>query len=67
MSSLWTDMLFLHGYISDLEWARRLTVAPIQPSPDTKKSYRTGALRDLFSAKLGRLCLGIGDGNVRTQ
>jgi hypothetical protein len=67
MSSLWTDLLFLHGYINDLEWARRLTDAPIQPPPDTKKSRRICSLRNLFSTRLGRLCLGIGDGNVSTQ
>jgi hypothetical protein len=29
MSSLWTDMLFLHGHIASPELARRLT----QPTP----------------------------------
>jgi hypothetical protein len=29
MSSLWTDMLFLHGHIADPELARRLA----QPAP----------------------------------
>ena len=67
MSSLWTDMLFLHGYISDLELVRRLTDAPIQPSPDTKENRRTCSLRDLLLPRLGRLCLGIGDGHGSVQ
>jgi len=29
MSSLWTDMLFLHGHIADPKLARRL----VQPTP----------------------------------
>jgi hypothetical protein len=68
MSSLWTDMLFLHGYISDLELARRLIDTPVQsPPPEAKTRQRTFSLRALFSLRSGRLCLGIGDGNVRTQ
>jgi hypothetical protein len=68
MSSLSTDMLFLHGYISDLKLARRLVNKPVQPPPlETEKTQRTFSLRDLLSPRLGRLCLGIGDGNVRTQ
>lgn len=31
MSSLWTDMLFLHGHIADPDLARRL----VQPTPPT--------------------------------
>ena len=68
MSSLWTDMLFLHGYIDDLKLARRLVNAPAQPpSPETEGRQRNFSLRTLFSLRRGRLCLGIGDGNVRTQ
>jgi hypothetical protein len=68
MSSLWTDMLFLHCYISDLNLARRLVNPPTQPpSPETESCQRAFLLRTLFSLRPGRLCLGIGDGNVRTQ
>lgn len=32
MSSLWTDLLFLHGHITDVGLARRLAAAP-KPAP----------------------------------
>ncbi|MFZ0871437.1 MAG: hypothetical protein WAM90_12025 [Rhodanobacter sp.] len=68
MSSLWTDMLFLHGYISDLKLARRLVNMPVQPPPlEAESRQRSFSLRALLSPRLGRLCLGIGDGNVRKQ
>jgi hypothetical protein len=68
MSSLWTDMLFLHGYISDLDLAQRLTDTPVQP-PRTEPEIRQRnfSLRALLSLKSARLCLGIGDGNVSSQ
>ena len=68
MSSLWTDMLFLHGYINDLKVARRLASAPVQPPlPETESRQRRFSLRALLSLPPGRLCLGIGDGKVHTQ
>ncbi|MHA6204837.1 hypothetical protein ACXU4B_10465 [Dyella soli] len=38
MSSLWTNLLFMHGHITDLELARRLA----SPPPDDR---RTGGKR----------------------
>jgi hypothetical protein len=68
MSSLWTDMLFLHGYISDLDLAQRLTDTPVQPPPpEPERRQRSFSLRALLSLRPGRLCLGIGDGNVSSQ
>jgi hypothetical protein len=68
MSSLWTDMLFLHGYISDLELARRWVNATVQPPlPDTERPQHNFSLRALLSLRPGRLCLGIGDGKVHMQ
>ncbi|HET6553533.1 MAG TPA: hypothetical protein VFG49_08350 [Dyella sp.] len=40
MSSLWTNLLFLHGHIADLELARRL--ADISP-PSLPSGKRTGS------------------------
>jgi hypothetical protein len=34
MSSLWTDLLFLHGHLSDPELARRLADMPPAPPAD---------------------------------
>jgi hypothetical protein len=68
MSSLWTDMLFLHGYISNLDLAQRLTDTPVHPTrTEPEIRQRTFSLRALLSLKPARLCLGIGDGNVSSQ
>lgn len=61
MSSLWTDLLFLHGHIADPQLARRL-LAP-SPPPGT----RLGATPIPLLQRLARLCLGLGDGVLRTQ
>jgi len=70
MSSLWTDLLFLHGHITDWRLARRLSHAPApQDSPpaavpaiDPQRSTasRRGTL-------MLRLCLGIGSGELHRQ
>ncbi len=65
MSSLWTDLLFLHGYVTNPKLARRLLdpSPPCQPAPRVPTpSPSNGLLR--WTA---RLCLGIGDGKLRTQ
>ncbi|MGB3270797.1 MAG: hypothetical protein WBA65_12685 [Rhodanobacter sp.] len=63
MSSLWTDLLFLHGHISDARLARRLAAAkrsaPAPVATRPAKSSPGGWLR--------RLCQGIGDGQLRRQ
>lgn len=35
VSSIWIDLLFLHGHIHDMELARRLVDTPIMPPPSS--------------------------------
>jgi hypothetical protein len=65
MSSLWTDLLFLHGYMTDLKLARRL-VEPKQLSEVSDVRRKRSPATNL-RAWTARLCLGIGDGEPRTQ
>ena len=37
MSSLWTNLLFMHGHIADPELARRLADVPKPSAPPTGK------------------------------
>lgn len=67
MSSLWTDLLFLRGHITDLKLLRRLAARP-QPHPHPRDTVQ--ARPAAGRSRLGwpfRFCLGIGDGRVRTQ
>lgn len=64
MRSLWTDLLFLHGYITDLRLAQRLSELPPRDKHDTGQQRIMGSA---FFTWPARLCLGIGDGNVRAQ
>jgi hypothetical protein len=68
MSSLWTDLLFLHGYITDPRLARRLLspVPPPEPEPPPI-SPRAATPTPLLQRLARRLCFGIGDGVLRTQ
>jgi hypothetical protein len=65
MSSLWTDLLFLHGYITDLKLARQ----PVEPkqAPEADSNRRKCSPATTLRAWTARLCLGIGDGEPRTQ
>ncbi|WP_201314304.1 hypothetical protein [Dyella sp. EPa41] len=65
MSSLWADLLFLHGHITDLKLLRRLKDLP-RPGhhPATQGLPAPGRKRLRWPF---RFCLGIGDGEVRTQ
>jgi hypothetical protein len=65
MSSLWTELLFLHAYINDSRLARRLVEADApKPNPPPKKSKPvTPWLRRLTR----RLCADIGDGVPHVQ
>ena len=68
MSSLWTDLLFLHGHITDPELARRLADMPAAPPIDrTNAGHLHPRPRTILSSLFARLCLGIGDGTVRSQ
>jgi hypothetical protein len=67
MSSLWTDLLFLHGHIADPRLARRLLspAPPTEPDPPIIPPAATPTL--LVQRLARRLCFGIGDGVLRTQ
>jgi hypothetical protein len=70
MSSLWTDLLFLHGHISDWRLARRLSHAPTPQAPSPAaapaidQQHSIPARRDTLML---RLCLGIGSGELHRQ
>lgn len=67
MSSLWTDLLILHGHIHDPELVRRLAnVPPFMPPPSVRggngKRQRTHSPRAALASLYAHLCLRIGDG-----
>ncbi|WP_266183798.1 hypothetical protein [Dyella humicola] len=65
MSSLWTDLLVLHGYITDAKLTRRL--AQVKRRRDVERDRRKLSPGRRLRAWSARLCLGIGDGKLRTQ
>jgi hypothetical protein len=69
MTSLWTDLLFLHGHCSDWRLARRLArTAPPAGDPAASAKPSGVAARHTWLHLPGlRLCLGIGDGEVHRQ
>lgn len=50
MSSIWNDLLFLHGHIADANLARRLSASPDpeaqprEPAKHKEKTPRTGRM-----------------------
>ncbi len=44
MSSLWTDLLFMHGHITNLDLARRLAETPKSDKNPSGKRQRSPAL-----------------------
>lgn len=67
MSSLWFDLLCLHGHVTDVQWLRPTPEHPtITPRPKPEPQ-RTGAALARRAVTSLRLCLGIGDGALRTQ
>lgn len=67
MPAFWIDLLFLRGHITDVRLVRKLAGAPTEESgPPVRKAKAIDALAARAVASL-RLCLGIGDGAVRTQ
>ncbi|WP_136259314.1 hypothetical protein [Rhodanobacter lindaniclasticus] len=55
MSSLWTDLLFLHGHITDARLARRLAVPERASPPPAVKLLARLSLR-----RLRRFCRSMG-------
>jgi hypothetical protein len=43
MSSLWTDLLFLHGHIANVDLARRLAKAPASAPKPRERRARGGS------------------------
>lgn len=70
MTSLWTDLLFLHGHITDWRLAQRLSPMPAPPEPappaqaDATTRNRHITRRCMLTL---RLCLGIGSGELHKQ
>jgi hypothetical protein len=67
MSSLWTDLLFLHGHIADPRLARRLLSPAPPPEPPPPVTCSAAPPVPLLQRLARRLCHGIGDGVCRTQ
>lgn len=78
MSSLWTNLLYLHGYLTDPKLARQLVDKPEEPpreEPDKAQQEsrhlrfrgNDGNARSGTSTWYARLCLGIGDGGLHWQ
>lgn len=67
MSSPWFDLLCLHGYITEVRWLRpRMNPPPNAPPPKPVRRSTGAALARRAVTSL-RLCLGIGDGALRSQ
>ena len=67
MPSPWIDLLCLHGYITDRKLMHKLATTPStkpRPGADPKHAHQSLARRAVVSL---RLCLGIGDGMLRSQ
>jgi hypothetical protein len=72
MSSLWTDLLLLHGHITDWRLVRQQSLTPVPPEPaspappaiEVQNQHPTPARR---SRLMLRLCLGIGSGELHRQ
>ena len=68
MTSFFTDLLFLHGYIHDWRLARRLRASRTgEPTPSDKQPEPAARHADsrTHPIRSAVLCLGIGDGVLR--
>jgi hypothetical protein len=63
MSSIGTNLLFLHGHIHDPELVRRLAHTPATPPPGRRsgKRQRMYSLIAALASLYAHLCLGVGD------
>lgn len=72
MPSLWTSLLFLHGYVADPQLARQLAerIEELASSEDAKPATYGTAMDRLVARGRSlslRLCQGIGSGLVHMQ
>lgn len=67
MPSSWIDLLSLHGYITDIKLLRKLATRPPAPAPREHDGESRLLLMAKRMASSTRLCLGIGDGVLRSQ
>ena len=69
MSSLWTDLLFLHGHIHDPELARRLATTPPPPLPSLPggKRQRTRSPFAVLASLYSSLRVAIGHGRAAVE
>lgn len=51
MSSLWTNLLFMHGHITDVDLARRLAETP---KPSSRPSGRRQRRKVALAARTGK-------------
>jgi hypothetical protein len=59
MSSLWTDLLFLHGHISNADLARRLSETKTPPGkPGGQRSKTAKSLRPASVKVISQNCTG---------
>lgn len=67
MPSLWVDLLQLHGHVTDAALLRRL--ADLPAASESPEASRDASPADRVKQVMSRwrLCLGIGDGAMRTQ
>ena len=63
MSSIGTNLLFLHGHIHDPALARRLANAPAAPQPKQSrgKHQRIRLSRAVLASLHARWCAGVGE------
>ncbi|MBE1161764.1 hypothetical protein [Dyella acidiphila] len=67
MRSPWIDLLCLHGYITDPTLLRKLATSPPQAPRPRPRTNRPRIALVKQAAASWRLCLGIGDGLLRSQ
>ncbi|MFC4763147.1 hypothetical protein [Dyella koreensis] len=71
MPSLWTSLLFLHGYVADPQLARQLVERVEEPASSDAEPVTYGTAMDQLVARGRalslRLCQGIGSGLVHMQ
>lgn len=67
MPSPWIDLLSLHGYLTDIKLLHRLATRPSKPAPRAPDSESKLLSIAKQVARSTRLCLGIGDGVLRSQ